>query len=369
MSDQVAQGILKLSHARAWRTYQGGKLLETFLGLPEPQDSHFPELWIASTVAARNAGREDILDEGLSYVEAGAASRSVSLKSLIEADPTRLLGAEHVRKFGTSPGVLIKLIDSSERLSIQVHPNKTQAKALFGSDYGKTECWHILGGRSIQGEKPHIYFGFKEGITRELWQAVFASQDIPAMLNLLHRFDVEPGETYLIEGGIPHAIGAGCYLIEIQEPTDLTIRTERVTATGETIADKMCHQRLGFEKMFDCFTYEGLSREETIRRWCLEPTVTNEPEAQQKRLVSYEDTTCFQMTEWLVCGEKHLETDSRFVALVIMEGSGEIHWDAHKLPVKQGDLFFVPAHLATYTVQQSGTQPLRFFTCVGPQIG
>ena len=123
-----------------------------------------------------------------------------------------------------------------------------------------------MGGREIDGEKPCIYFGFKEGITREYWKKVFDEQDIPKMLDCLHEIEVAPGETWLIEGGVPHAIGAGCFLMEIQEPTDFTIRTERSTPSGFQIADSMCHQGIDFDNMFECFLYDGRSGRLTVLR-------------------------------------------------------------------------------------------------------
>ena len=138
---------IRLTGSRAWRTYFGGKLLEQFHGAKTGEDDHFPEEWIASLVAARNAGREE-LTEGLSML---ADRPSVSFKELIESDPAGYLGEEHAVQLGATLGVLVKLIDSAERLAVQVHPDKEKARELFHSEYGKTECWHILGGREIQG--------------------------------------------------------------------------------------------------------------------------------------------------------------------------------------------------------------------------
>jgi mannose-6-phosphate isomerase len=126
---------IRLSRAGAWRTYTGGRLIEALHGNTNAQDSNFPEEWIMSTVAARNSGREHIV-EGLSMID----GTTDSLAELIESDPKACLGAAHAAKYGTSPGVLVKLIDSAERLTVQVHPTREQAMALFGSPFGKTEC-------------------------------------------------------------------------------------------------------------------------------------------------------------------------------------------------------------------------------------
>ena len=108
-----------------------------------------------STVAARNSGREHIV-EGLSVVE----GTDISLAQLIDENPEEILGKKHYARYGNKLGVLVKLIDSAERLTIQVHPTREKARALFDSQFGKTECWHILGGREVNGEKPCIYIPY-----------------------------------------------------------------------------------------------------------------------------------------------------------------------------------------------------------------
>ena len=227
------ESLIRLDNPRVWRTYLGGRMIDALHGNPEGEDGHFPEEWIMSVVAARNVGREDVADEGLSHIY----GTQTALKELIEANPAEYLGAGHAAGEKCDLGVLVKIIDSSERLTIQAHPDIPTARALFSSPHGKTECWHILGGREINGEKPCIYLGFKRGVTRERWKELFDKQDLDGMLDSLERFDVKAGDTILIEGGMPHAIGAGCFLVEIQEPTDFTIRVERTTPSGFAVDD------------------------------------------------------------------------------------------------------------------------------------
>ena len=150
---------IRLDRASAWRTYSGGSLIEKLYGNDGASDTNFPEDWIMSTVRARNAGREEVV-EGLSMI----FGSDVSLAELIETYPEEMLGGRHLERFGRSLGVLVKIIDSAERLTVQVHPTRAQAKALFDSEYGKTECWHILGGREIDGERAIESDGVFSGI-------------------------------------------------------------------------------------------------------------------------------------------------------------------------------------------------------------
>lgn len=337
---------IKLERAGAWRSYLGGKLIDKIHGIENGEDTHFPEEWMISTVRARNAGREDIV-EGPSII----SGTDTYLSGLIKENPEKLLGKKHLEKFGDSLGVLVKILDSAERLTIQVHPTKEKAKLLFDSDYGKTECWHILDGREIDGEKPSIYFGFKEGITREYWKEVFDKQDIPAMLSCLHKFEVKKGDTYLIEGGVPHAIGAGCLLVEVQEPTDYTIRTERVTPKGLKVADSMCHQGLGFDKMFDCFNYEGLSEEETKKRWLIRK--------QNEYIISYENTNMFALKEFNIDGEEAFTSEGVFSGIYVLEGEGTL--DGEK--IKGGSQFFIGASCKDFKIKGK----LRLIRFYGPK--
>lgn len=349
---------IKLTSERAWRTYLGGSMLDSFHGREVGVDTHFPEEWIMSTTAARNAGREHVQDEGMSR----DVSTGITLKDLIGGSPEEMLGIEHFKRHGSNTGVLIKLIDSAERLSIQVHPNKEIARMLFDSEYGKTECWHILGGRVINGEEPCIYLGFKEGITREKWKDVFDRQDISAMLDCLHRIPVHKGETYLIPGGVPHAIGSGCFLMEIQEPTDYTIRTERITPSGFQIADSMCHQGIGFEKMFDCFCYEGMSEAENLKTYRMTSINENAGEI----LIGYHITPCFQLTIFRVASTLCLGSNKVFQGLYILSGEGEMECsDGSVMRVTKGDQFFVPA--GTQLSFSAKSQDFTFAKLNGPQ--
>lgn len=334
---------IKLSRAGAWRTYVGGSLIEALHGNYNCPDSNFPEEWIMSTVAARNSGREDIV-EGLSMVE----NTEISLKELIESNPKKALGEQHINKYGNNLGVLVKLIDSAERLTVQVHPTREKAVELFGSPFGKTECWHILGGREVNGEKPCIYFGFKKGITREHWKEIFDTQNIPAMLDCMHKFYVKPGDTFLIEGGIPHAIGAGCFLVEVQEPTDYTIRTEKVTPSGLEVADFMCHQGLGFDKMFDCFDYTGYTEDEILDRWYIK--------AQNGSIISYRNTEMFKLDEVTVNGSFTLSSGGVFSGIYVLEGEGTVDG----MSVKKGAQFFISAICEDFNIQ-GNMKLIRFY--------
>ena len=362
-SDSDASLPLELDNPRAWRTYLGGSLIDRLHGAARPQDTHFPEEWIASTVRARNAGRENMTEEGLSHLR---REPSVRLKDRIAGDAAAYLGDRHAQKHGGEMGVLIKLIDSAERLSIQVHPDKKRARELFHSDYGKTECWHILGGRTVDGQSPCLYLGFRPGITREKWRLLFDRQDIAGMLDSMHRFDVKKGDTFLIEGGTPHAIGAGCFLTEIQEPSDYTIRGERSTPSGLRIADSMCHQGLGFVKMMDCFDYTGYTREQIREKRQIPSRRIGEQEGVVRtRIIGYERTAMFQMDSLRVASAGRLTGQGVFSVLYVLAGRGTLTCGGREIGLCPGRQVFLPARMAGCGLRAD--TPLELLQCFGPQ--
>ncbi len=348
---------LRLETSRAWRTYIGGRMISALHG-EEGEDGQFPEEWLMSTVSARNAGRENIV-EGITMI----AHTPLTLLDLVNKCPKEMLGKKHVENHGNSLGVLVKLLDAAERLTLQCHPTRETAKRLFKSPFGKTECWHIIGEREIGGESPCIYIGFKEGITKEKWKRCFDEQDIPAMLNCLHRVPVKTGDTFIVRGGVPHGIGAGCFLVEIQEPTDYTIRTERITPAGLKVAESMLHQGLGFDKMFECFAYDGASYEETLRKYKVEPYCENGDGYTVSRIIYPGVTDMFALDMIEVSGRVTLQTNGRFSGLYVLAGEGTLGEE----PIKTCDHFFLPANCHDVILTGTKETPLRVIRCFGPE--
>lgn len=348
---------LKLQDDRVWRTYAGGKRLEAWRGAADPQDGDRPELWVASTVRAVNAGREHLPAEGLSKVVLPDGA-TATLKELLEAAPAAFLGASHSERYQSSPALLVKLLDSCERLTIQVHPDREFAKREFNSRFGKTEAWYILGGRTIDGEKPHVLLGFKEEATKAAWRQVFEEQRIADMLQMLHKVEVEEGDVFLIAGGLPHAIGSGCFLIEIQEPTDLTLRTERTTPRGVTLKDEACHQGIGFDRMLECFHYERSDLSGALRRSKIVPETLDERDGGRlTALVQTKHTDRFRMNRLAVSGAYTLAKPDEFAVAIIVAGQGTLEWasgeaggdGSRRIGLTRGETLFLPAGLASMT--------------------
>ena len=293
--------IAALKPNRVRRTYRGGGRIDAFTGFRPPEDGALrPEDWLASTVTAFN-GLVEIAGEGLGRLTDGRLVADV---------------------VGHLP-VLVKLLDADERLVIQAHPTVSFAQARMNSLVGKTECWYFLPGTSSEA---CVYLGFKEGVSRERWKAAFEAQS--GLLELIHRVPVAPGDFVFVDGGVPHAIGGGCFMIELQEPSDLMVVAERRTPSGREIPERKLHGGLGFDGMFDVYTYEGLSYEEVSRRYVRRGV--------GGRILGPDLTDKFSM--WLLKGGDRLELPRERGVAVVTAGSGTLNGQ----PVARGDrLVFV----------------------------
>ena len=299
--------ISKLQSNRVRRTYLGGSRIDAFTGVEAISDGALrPEDWLASTTTAYN-GVVEIAGEGLGRLEDGRLVRDVA---------------------GTLP-ILVKLLDSDERLVIQAHPTVPFARARMSSPVGKTECWYFLPGTAPDA---CVYLGFKPGITRDGWRRAFEAQE--GLLECLHKVPVKAGDFVFVDGGVPHAIGAGCFMVELQEPSDLMVVAERVTPSGRRIPDGKIFCGLDFEGMLDVYGYDGLSFEETcakyVRRGADIPV--SEPAA---RILGPDMTDKFEM--WWLAGGGVLPMDRKNAVVVVTGGEGSLNGS----PVRKGDRVLV----------------------------
>jgi mannose-6-phosphate isomerase len=112
--------------------------------------------------------------------------------------------------------LLVKLLDCTSTLSVQVHPPAEVAPDLGGEP--KTEMWYLLDAEP----GAHLFAGLRAGVTREAFEdGLRAGDDVSA---LLHRVEVAPGDVMLVPSGRVHALGAGCLVVEVQQNSDTTYR-------------------------------------------------------------------------------------------------------------------------------------------------
>ncbi len=197
---------------RVFRIYKGGLLFHDFFG-DEAKDGNYPEEWVASSVRAMNLDSTNE-KEGISKIK----GPELYLDEALEKYPREILG--DCPKWD----VLVKLLDSGIRLPMQCHPDREFAKRYFHSEYGKAEMWIVVATR----ENAKLFLGFNKKMNQEEFTKLVERSltEKECMTECVNEIPVKKGDAYLIPGRTIHAIGYGCLILEIQEPSDLSVCPE-----------------------------------------------------------------------------------------------------------------------------------------------
>jgi len=332
-----------LDRNRVKRAYTGGKLLDQWQGTEPGEDSHMSEEWLISTVEVTNADKST--GEGLSMTET-EEGRKVSLREIINSNPEGFLGQKHFAKYGNQIGVLARVGDPNVRLVIQAHPNRECARKYLNYAYGKSEAWYILNCRDIGQEKPHVYAGFKNGVTRDIWQRLFKKQDIQGMLNTLHKIVVKRGDVIFIRASMPHAIGPGVLFLELHEPSDYILRLEKKYLNIRTFADEEMHCGMGYDKLFDCFDYTTYTDKEILDQIMIAPKLIGKEDSYEEFvLLSQQQSNCFAIKKVLVKEKYILKNELGHCIVIVVNGSGRIRGTRKGKDIYKGQGIFIPAGL------------------------
>jgi mannose-6-phosphate isomerase len=301
--------------------YRGGDAIAALRGTAGPRGSHGPEDWVASTTTL--FGHDTT---GLSRLPDGRW-----LRDAVRDDPDGWLGAEHAAAFSGSTALLVKLLDAGQRLPVHFHPSDSFARRHFDSHFGKNEAWVVIG---TSGDDPRVYAGFAESHRAEEVRDWVRDQDAPAMLDALNGLAVRPGDTVYVPAGLPHAIGAGVFVVELQQPTDfsLTLEWRDVLAGPEK-----GHLGLGFETALDALDTSGWDRDRLstlLRR-------TGDDPGPRVELLARGASRFFRAEQ--LRPSPALALDPSFAVLVVLAGGGTLcteRGSEHR--IGKGDLLVVP---------------------------
>lgn len=260
--------------------------------------------------------------EGNVSVVAEGPDAGLTLAQLIARDGARLLGKKNSERFGDEFPLLVKFIDARQDLSIQVHPDDKLAWERHRSK-GKTEMWYVV----AADEGAHLRSGFAKEVTPAQYEASVADDTITG---LLADYAVRPGDVFFLPAGRVHSIGAGSFIAEIQQTSDITYRIydfNRRDAQGNK-------RELHTEQAKDAIDYTVL------------PDYRTRYEAAQNRPVElvacpYFTTTLYDLTE---PQQIDLTATDSFVVVICMEGRGTVTDNTGTtLAVHQGETLLVPA--------------------------
>ncbi|HEY7278088.1 MAG TPA: mannose-6-phosphate isomerase [Trebonia sp.] len=307
--------------------YRGGAGIARFRDIPQPS-ANSPEDWLASTTSIFS--RPGV---GLTRLPNGE-----TLRDAIAADPDGYLGPDHVARYGTDPALLTKMLDTGQRLVVHFHPDRDFAARHLNSRHGKTEAWIILETRDEDGDPSagHVYLGFARDTDPGVVRRWVDDQDTAAILDSLNKVAVAPGDTILVPAGVPHAIGAGITLIELQEPTDFSILLE--WAGFAIDGSREGHLGLGFDLALTALDYGGWDAGRLSALRSLRPDAVSR--AGVTRLLPTRADPFFRAER--VDVSVPVTFSPGYAVVVVVSGHGAITYPAGTLAVRRGTSLLVP---------------------------
>lgn len=303
----------------------GGQKLKTLLNKPSSLPN-VGESWEISDV------------EGATSIVSAGNLAGKSLHDLLMIYKSDLVGEKNFKQFGDKFPLLIKFIDAKEDLSIQLHPNDKLAKERHNS-FGKTEMWYVM----QADHDSNLIVGFNQDMTAAKYLKHLEAKTLTEILN----FDkVKTGDTYFIEVGRIHAIGAGVLLAEIQQTSDVTYRVydwDRVDDQGN---ERDLHNDLAIDafnfNMPDNFRVSY----EKVTNTCNEMVSC-----------SYFTTNYLKVTQQI----KKKNTYDSFIIYMCVEGKANIVVDESVVSIKKGETILIPAAIKDFEITSKNAKLLEVY--------
>lgn len=306
------------------KIWGGQKLIEQFN--KKSESKQLGESWEISTVP-----------NDVSIVSNGKLIGS-SLQELLETYTSDLLGEKNYRRFGNDFPLLIKFIDAKEDLSIQLHPDDELAKKRHNS-FGKTEMWYVM----QADENANLIVGFNQKMNKELYLKHLEEKSLTTILN----FDkVKEGDTYFIEAGRVHAIGAGVLLAEIQQTSDVTYRVY----DWDRVDDQGNGRELHNDIAIDAFNFE---MKDDFR-----------VDYKKQKDISNDMVSCpFFTTNYIELDteiEKNNTHDS-FIIYMCVDGEVEVSTASTKDKISKGETILIPATIQNFKLKTKSAKLLEVY--------
>ncbi|NDW10749.1 type I phosphomannose isomerase catalytic subunit [Dysgonomonas sp. 520] len=256
-----------------------------------------------------------------------------TLEQLISEYKDKLVGKKIYDKFGTTFPLLIKFIDAEDNLSIQVHPDDKLGMERHNS-FGKTEMWYVVDATP----DAFLYSGFQKPLSPENYAKTVEDN---TFVDYLAKQDIKKGDVFFLPAGRVHAIGAGSFIAEIQQTSDITYRIYDYNRKDKDGNPRELHTELAKDAI-DFKIYDSYKNQYT---------------PQKDKLVELEK--CQYFTTSLMELDKNFERDyssvDSFVIYICTKGSAEIKDNkGNSLNVCQGESILIPADTSSIEIIPSG---------------
>ena len=223
--------------------------------------------------------------------------------------------------------MLVKLLDAGERLPVHFHPDRAFAERHLGVAHGKTEAWIIL----EADDDAAMWLGFEHDFD----PAWVAEQDVDAMLGAMRQIAVAAGDVLYVPAGVPHAIGEGILLLEVQEPSDISLLLE----WEGIVAEDDAFLGLGVDVALEAMRVGAAPQERPAGRLL--------PEA----------------ADAFFRADEGVGFDAGFSIVVVHAGEGTLECDAAEpVPVRRGSTLLVPYGAGSWRLTGSA----RAYRCRAP---
>ena len=269
-------------------------------------------------------------------IVAEGPDKGKSLNELVCEYKEKLVGEENYERFGDEFPLLIKFIDAQQDLSIQVHPTDEIAHRQ-GKERGKTEMWYALGNEGNAATTPMLYNGLKKQITPAEYEKMVENDTIT---EALARYEVHEGDVFFIPAGRIHAIGAGCFVAEIQQTSDVTYRIYDFKRKDKNGNYRELHTKLAAESI-DYTVLDNYRTEYHLKK--------NEPETVVG--CPYFVTSVYDLSEPMTLDYSELDS---FVILIAVKGAGTLtDSQGNQTSFQTGDTVLIPAAESIVKVEGS----------------
>ncbi|MDO5026236.1 MAG: class I mannose-6-phosphate isomerase [Tissierellia bacterium] len=306
--------ILKLKAPTKDYLWGGNRLRKDFG--KESKDEIIAESWELS-----------LHKDGLTMIDS-APYKNMTLASLIEKRTNSIIGKDYD---GDRFPILIKFIDALKSLSIQVHPQDDYARK-YENDNGKTEMWYIVDA----DEDSFIYYGLKKEVSKEAFKKAIENSDLEAILNKVY---VKAGDSFLIEAGTIHAIGAGILIYEVQQNSNVTYRVYDYNRRDKDGNLRQLHIDKALE----------VSNLTENKKYTFNSENTINPSLRRLAKSQYFDVFIGEINN-----QTYEISDESFHAISVVDGLGFIEANGIKHEFKKGQSFFIPAQNGSYTIKGQG---------------
>jgi mannose-6-phosphate isomerase len=334
MRNQNRQDLypLRFSVLPKEKVWGGARMAELF-GQGIPADRPIGEVWVVWDQLR--------VENGISVGK--------TLASLVRRDPLSILGSRLASAEDAVFPLLVKILDTRETLSVQVHPDDGYAQVNEGQPFGKAEVWYVLDAEP----QSRLIHGVREPLTRADAKEAIESGRLREVLDYV---DVAPGDVILNVPGTIHGLGEGILLYELQQSSDLTYRLYDWDRGDPS-------RPLHIQQSLDVAHLQPFARHK------IEPIEVQEDGAVRACLCACK----YFAAELLTVQSRAREQPAGvcFHILTALRGQGQLHYDSgspDRVLLNPGDSWLVPAGLGEYELQAASGEPLVLIKAYVPDL-